>query len=151
MCHKFQGAALQHVRAGKCRSKGENRSEDLGAGIAPSPGSVRSRGGSRPSRPDKLFLQLAGEIWIGFLQQRKFALVLFRGKAGKEKKKSFDIKRKKKRQKSNRYNRKTPKLIFLKASAAVAVRARITEPRAYKSARLRVSCPPSFPARTRFS
>lgn len=25
LCHKFQGTALQHVRAGRCRLKGENR------------------------------------------------------------------------------------------------------------------------------
>lgn len=151
MCHKFQGTALQHVRAGRCRLKGENRR---------GPGRWdRSRPRQRPEPrrvPAKPFLQLTGEIWIGFLQQRKFALVLFSGKAAgththtrHTTNKTFDIKLKKKRGrgKSSRYHRG----FFLKASAAVAVRAKITGLRAQKSARLRVSCPSSFPARTRFS
>lgn len=139
MCHKFQGTALQHVRAGRCRFRGE-KGEEPGAGLAPSPGSRAPPGCAYSAYRHRE---------TGISEHRNFPLVLFGSSAGD--KKSASILREEKRQKPNRSNRKPPKQIFSEGIRAVAVRARITGPRAHKSACLRVSCPPSFPARTRFS
>lgn len=150
MCHKFQGTALQHVRAGRCRLKGENRR---------GPGRwYRTRPRQRPGqavpaahRGNLDGFPAAEKVCSCFIQwQGGGGLTHTRTHTRHTTNKTFDVKLKKKKRgrgKSSRYHGG----FFVKASAAVAVRARITGLRAQKSARLRVSCPSSFPARTRFS
>lgn len=147
MCHKFQGTALQHVRAGRCRFRGEN-GRGAGRRSRTQPRQLWSRGGSQPRRPE----QAACTAHQGNLDLcSRESFLLFYSVAEGTKKKSFDIKKKKKAEAQQIQPQTSQADFLLKTSATVAVRERITGLGAHKSACLRVSCPPSFPTRTRFS
>lgn len=91
---------------------GERTGEELGAGLAPSPGSSGAAAGPGQAVPTGCLYSSPGKS--ASLQQRKFPLVLFSSRAGDKNQpnKKASILIGKKRQEPNGANRKPPKLIF---------------------------------------